>query len=246
MKRIITAIVLGAALTAPGAVAFAKPKGLAHNAIADGVGDTTASYGKLAKYTNIIDVDMRISKNNVPVGMHDRSIATTTHGKGYVDKMTWAQLKKVKTDDGGHIPSLRWLAGKSKSTGKWLHVEMKVTPNAKQWVVINRILKPIKSHVIIDSINLARVDKIKYGYKKAWIPFSKPMPSVKTILKHHLSFIWGPIWVYSPASLATLKAKGVRFITSCGVSTACWERGTRLGVWAFATDNIKAYVAWKP
>lgn len=57
----------------------------------------------LVRDADIIEIDVRLSKDNVVVLMHDPTIDRTTHATGDVSELTWTQLKKVKlrsTTDG--------------------------------------------------------------------------------------------------------------------------------------------------
>jgi len=64
---------------------------------------------------DIVDVDLRMTSDGVIIARHDRDVATTTDGRGNVDELTWAGLRRLDAgahwsgapfDDPVRIPSL--------------------------------------------------------------------------------------------------------------------------------------------
>ncbi len=60
---------------------------------------------------DIIEIDVKITADGVPILMHDRTIDRTTTGKGDPEKMTWTELKKLSLvingkPSGERIPTL--------------------------------------------------------------------------------------------------------------------------------------------
>ncbi len=60
----------------------------------------------IARGAHILEVDVRISKDDVPVLMHDDSIKRTTDSKGQVADKTLAELRAVRLLPKGTIPTL--------------------------------------------------------------------------------------------------------------------------------------------
>lgn len=53
-----------------------------------------------------LEFDVHLTKDNVPVIMHDEKINRTTDGKGYIRDYTLAQLQQFKLADGHPLPTL--------------------------------------------------------------------------------------------------------------------------------------------
>ena len=49
---------------------------------------------------DVVEIDVTLTKDSIPVLMHDNSIERTTTGKGKVSNLTYAQLKNFKLRDG--------------------------------------------------------------------------------------------------------------------------------------------------
>ncbi|OLQ39556.1 glycerophosphodiester phosphodiesterase [Oenococcus oeni] len=54
-----------------------------------------------------IEFDVHLTKDRVPVVMHDERIDRTTNGNGFIKDYQFAELKKFKLADGQTIPSLK-------------------------------------------------------------------------------------------------------------------------------------------
>src|SRR5690349_16918577 len=60
---------------------------------------------------DIIEIDVKVSKDGIPFLMHDRTMDRTTNGKGDPEELTWEELQKLSIVDKGKatkgkIPSL--------------------------------------------------------------------------------------------------------------------------------------------
>jgi glycerophosphoryl diester phosphodiesterase len=54
-----------------------------------------------------LETDLRVTKDGAFVFMHDPTVDRTTTGTGAVADMTLKQIERIRTDDGGQIPTLR-------------------------------------------------------------------------------------------------------------------------------------------
>ena len=53
-----------------------------------------------------IELDVRATSDSVPVVIHDRSVARTTNGGGFVDEMPLSQLQTLDAGQGERVPTL--------------------------------------------------------------------------------------------------------------------------------------------
>ncbi len=56
---------------------------------------------------DIIEIDVKVSKDGVPFLMHDRTLDRTTTGKGDPEKLTWAELQQLFIVDKGKTTRLK-------------------------------------------------------------------------------------------------------------------------------------------
>src|SRR5699024_10474977 len=98
--------------------------------------NTIAAFQKaLEQNVDGVELDVRLSKDGIPVISHDASIARTSNGKGYIHNMTVNQLKKF--DFGSHfntpyknetIPTLEEVLKIFKHSNITIHLELKNGP----------------------------------------------------------------------------------------------------------------------
>lgn len=56
---------------------------------------------------DIVEIDVKVSKDGVPFLMHDRTMDRTTNGKGDPEQYTWEELQQLNIVDKGKLTSLR-------------------------------------------------------------------------------------------------------------------------------------------
>ena len=72
-----------------------------------------------------VEVDVRSTKDSVPVLMHDDSVDRTTSGSGEVSGLTWEQVTRLTTPRNRHVPSLQALCELMTRRGGVLALEIK-------------------------------------------------------------------------------------------------------------------------
>lgn len=120
----------------------------------------------------IIENDVRFTKDDVPVVIHDPTVDTTTNGHGNVADLTLDQLRKARTPDGQYIPTLYEFLNDGKPYGVQYFVELKVNPDATQWDKFNARFDwlGVKNKTVVTSFDKPTLLEAKsYGYKTGWI-----------------------------------------------------------------------------
>ncbi|MCR6098223.1 glycerophosphodiester phosphodiesterase [Salipaludibacillus agaradhaerens] len=108
-----------------------------------------------------LEVDVQLSKDGVPVLIHDETVNRTTNGEGWVKDLTYEELQTMDAgswfhDDFSHatIPSLEelliWLRGQS----LYLNIELK-TGIVHYPGIENAVIKLIKQYDLIDRVILS-------------------------------------------------------------------------------------------
>ncbi|MBD3249661.1 hypothetical protein GF336_06470 [Candidatus Woesearchaeota archaeon] len=121
--------------------------------------NTIKSIGKAIDLgADMIEVDARLSKDKIPVIMHDPTLDRTAKRKGYVEDKMWAQLRKIKVG-GENIPSLEDVIKTIKNRCR-LNIHIKVHE------AISHILRLIKKYdieedVLLSSFSVQTLKKIR-------------------------------------------------------------------------------------
>ncbi len=113
-----------------------------------------------------LEFDVHLTKDNVPVIMHDEKIDRTTNGTGTIRSYTFAELRQFELSDGQKIPTLKELLDLAKNQPVHLNLEFKT--NEIHYENIEKIvLDMVKNYnlvypVIYSSFNL---DSLKIAYQ---------------------------------------------------------------------------------
>ena len=82
----------------------------------------------MASGADMLETDVRLSADGVPVLMHDETVDRTTNGTGLVKELTFAQLRALNAGDKNEactIPTLEELLAALAPTGMLLNLEVK-------------------------------------------------------------------------------------------------------------------------
>ena len=129
--------------------------------------NTMIAFKKAIEYkADGIETDVQLSKDNVPVIIHDETLDRTTDGRGYVKDYTLAELKKFRTKSGEEIPTLKELLELvADSDLKILNLELKnsIFPyEGLEEKVLDMIYQyNLKEKIIISSFNHLSLIKVR-------------------------------------------------------------------------------------
>lgn len=107
--------------------------------------NTLRALAKGMECADFVEVDVRMSKDGVPMIMHDRTLERTTNGKGMVKDFTLEQLKELDAGKGEKIPTLREVLDLVRDRGLLVEIkeagsEEKICDTIKESGVRNLIL----------------------------------------------------------------------------------------------------------
>lgn len=113
-----------------------------------------------------IETDVQLTKDNIPVIIHDETIDRTTNGSGFVKDYIFNEIQRFKTINGEKIPRLEDLLEIfKKSNLKVLNLELKnsiINYEGLEKIVLDLVKKyNIEDKVIISSFNHYSLLKVK-------------------------------------------------------------------------------------
>jgi glycerophosphoryl diester phosphodiesterase len=108
-----------------------------------------------------IELDVQLTRDAVPVVIHDTSVDRTTNGSGLVSQIGFKQLSGLDAGNGEHIPSLlqalNLIGGKAHT-----YVELKESVEGNESAVIQCVLDAkCMDNVTFISFNHKSIDRIK-------------------------------------------------------------------------------------
>jgi len=132
---------------------------------------------------DMVELDVRVSADGVPVVIHDPFLARTTDGRGLVQNLTLAELKRLDAGGGERIPTLEEAMETCREAGIGLYIEIK------------------DSQAVLPLVELVRRHHLKHAvivnsFRPDWLAYVKALdPHIPT------SILFGAINV-DPVKLA--------------------------------------------
>ncbi|RLG95361.1 glycerophosphoryl diester phosphodiesterase [Candidatus Bathyarchaeota archaeon] len=137
-----------------------------------------------------VEIDVRVSRDERLVIMHDETVDRTTNGHGYVSELTFDELRSLDAGMGEKIPTLdeilKFTMGKAK-----LEIELKVPEATEPTIQLIEELNAEKDVIVISFIHelLERVHDLNPNIKTGALFFEVPKDILQRALKAHASSI---------------------------------------------------------
>lgn len=114
-------------------------------------------------YVNWVEVDVQMSKDGVPVLIHDYTLKRTTNGRGSVKETTWADMQlldagrwKSKNYTGERIPSLDEFLNRVQGR---LHANIEIKNSSNVYPGLERkVIEEIRSRNMLNNVVLTSFD----------------------------------------------------------------------------------------
>jgi glycerophosphoryl diester phosphodiesterase len=207
--------------------------------------------------SQIVEMDIRFTKSNVPVLLHDATVDRTTNGTGYVSSMwlwqvnaldsgTWFSTGYTGTKVATLITGLRLIRVKA---GVLAIPELKTSPTSTQLGIIVKVIADagMNGRVIVQSFSatdLNRFHAIAPTVPLALTTSAEPADPVAAVKAAHATY-WLPAASNLTAEhLAAAQSAGIKVWPWTADTTVEWERLSTMGVDGVLTNRAAQYVGW--
>lgn len=245
--------------SADGAVGCPAPAAVAHRGAAALAPEETgpAIMTAVKGGAKVIDADIRFTKSNVPVLLHDATVDRTTNGTGNVSALWLWQLKAL--DAGSWFSpaykntriitldeALRLIAPYS---GRLLSFEVKGIPTTYQLQRVRDTVanRGMNGRVVVgsfDAASLARFHSLAPTVALALGTTGDPAAGPAAAIKAHARY-WAPISTTLTADSVTAAHAASLVVWPWTLNTAVeWERMATLGADGITTDKAVTYLGW--
>jgi glycerophosphoryl diester phosphodiesterase len=197
----------------------------------------------LAHNADYLEMDVQVTKDGWFVIMHDETIDRVSNGTGRVSNKTWAQLSRVRLNDGQRIATLKSVLAMAQPTNAQLLLELKWIPNSRFAKLKRRIDEFDASRVVVNSFSSYVVDKFHGMY-----------PGIRTALDVNKQISVAKARSYggvmpdnrhvTDAWLASMKGAGVPVYLWTVDTTKGWQRFDDK-VTLVLTNRDADYDAWR-
>lgn len=214
--------------------------------------NTLASFRKgLEFHPDFLEMDIHLTKDGIPVVIHDSRIDRTTDGTGRVADYTLAELQKfnaaAKFAGGPYerqaIPSLAQVLDLAKDTGVRLELEVKATADGLRYPAIEQ--KIVDALTARDMLHRVRIMAFELD---TIVRAKKIAPHVQTVALLSLAFL-GTLETYDADKaldyLQVFQPNGIgvwKDLTSQVLVDAAHKRNIMVGVWTVdAEDEMRKF-----
>jgi glycerophosphoryl diester phosphodiesterase len=218
--------------------------------------NTLASFrAALEAKAQMIEFDVALSKDRIPVVIHDETLDRTTNGSGKVNDYTLAELKTFDAGSwfnprfrGETIPTLDQVLNLVEKSAL-LNIEIKEEyhepedpPDAIDKQVLRLILeKDLKASVVVSSFEMRFLERLRKQDRELALAFISRHPADQSVLdqcKKLKLYSWNP-WsgVLTDEQISTMHQIGVKVFTFTVNQTEEFKKLIQLGVDGVFTDN---------
>jgi glycerophosphoryl diester phosphodiesterase len=224
-------------LLALAACAAPRTRVLAHRGGPKPDGTILAGERSIALGVEILEMDVRLTKDGHAVILHDATVDRTTNGKGPVAGMTLEELKRLDAGEGQRVSTVAELLAAIRGRA-WVTLELKVVAAADKVVEAIRAADAF-AWAVVRSPDLERLGALKKAEPRLLTGAMAPWPpDVDRLRALGLA-------AYTPSSNAKLTREEVARIQAAGIAvwaTLCndpaeMRRLAALGVDGIITDD---------
>jgi glycerophosphoryl diester phosphodiesterase len=192
-----------------------------------------------------LESDIRFTKDDVPVMLHDETVDRTTNGRGLISSYTFAQVRAFRTADGQVIPSFAQFVTYLKAYRRKAFIEFKVLPTARQWALVDKAAAEMKNSLITYSMYPAYLTAYRaHGFPTAL--YERVKSATPAQIRAQGSYYFRQYGAVAASEIAALRALKVNVVLFTPSSTSGWKKSRALGAWGVLTDNAATYAAWRP
>jgi glycerophosphoryl diester phosphodiesterase len=150
-----------------------KPLRIGHRGAAGHVLENTL--GSIEKAIELgvdyVEIDLRLTRDGHVVVLHDATVDRTTNGHGRIKDLTLAQVKRIKTKDGQHVPTLEEVL-KLTDGRVGLMLELKIRGLAKP------VTEMVERSSFSSPVIYASFQHKELSHVREWAPSATIMPLI--------------------------------------------------------------------
>jgi glycerophosphoryl diester phosphodiesterase len=187
----------------------------------------------LDRGANAIETDLRLTRDNVIVIMHDATVNRTTSGKGRVSAMSLSEFLALKTARGRTPPTLERVLQKFSDRDITLFLEIK-EPKPAMLEPLLALLEKYRgrAQIIVFAINAPFLASVKSAlpWVKAFYAPINPFTAISTTEKYHLDGLLLADFFTTKNMVQKAHAQNLPVVASMLQRRFEIERAIRLGV----------------
>lgn len=234
MRVLLVLLAFSAGCGAPDRLADGRTRVITHRVQKPGPEGTIAGGERaIAMGADILEMDVRLTRDGHAVILHDAAVDRTTDGKGPVAGMSLAELKRLDAGGGERVPTVAEFLAAVRGRA-WVTLELKVVAAAERVVEAVRAADAF-AWAVVRSPDLDRLGALKKAEPRLLTGAMAPWPtSVERLAGLGVA-------AYTPASNEKLTREDVGRLQAAGIAvwaTLANEEGEMRRLAALGVDGI--------
>lgn len=224
------------------------PVAVSHRGIGAGGPESTLRgfRGVIRVGMRTLESDVRFTRDQVPVIMHDATVDRTTDGHGRVAGLTYRRIARLDAGGGAKVPRLRGLVALAARR----HVRLLTELKARRATVrqVRTVLRLVRARAMVPhttvhsrhAANLRRVHRMAPRIRTMLVLRRNVNPPIARAL----DVIGVSQNLVTPGRVRRWHREGVRVYSFTVNRRAGWRRLDAAGVDGLVTDRPRAYLTW--
>jgi len=207
---------------------------------------------------SVLETDIQLTADNVPVLMHDWTIDRTTTGSGPVWEHTYEELSRLDAGSwyssdfaGVRVPTLEELLDLMQPHGTWAMLELKGSWTVEQCELVTDLIESygVANRVILASFDLVTLQALSVAAND--IPrllIAREVngdPAVLAKLSGAVGIVTSDRFISSrPDVVGRIQKAGLGVMVYTVNTETAWERAVKLGLDGIITDRPNEFGSW--
>lgn len=200
--------------------------------------NTLQALRKGIECADFVEVDLRLTKDGIPVAIHDASLDRTTDGAGPVKSYTIEELKRLDAGEGESIPALYEVLKLIRDSGSGLVAEIK-EPGTEA-IIVSVLMDQMPGRLILTSAypdSVAMAKRLLPGVQAGLIYSERSDDLIKTAHQSRADVIFLRLDQASHEVVEQIKEAGLLAIVWALGTQDSVQRATKLDVDGIVADD---------
>lgn len=203
--------------------------------------NTLKAYSLAAEYgMDYIECDPRFTKDGVLIISHDKSVDRVTKGKGNVEDMTLAEIKKLKTKNGESVPTFEEVVKLAKEKNLKIYIDSKLNDTS----YFQKIIKILKDNGMEKNVvfgiwwdSVQKTMEKEHPEIATSLSYPAPFPTLKAVKKSGSEWVGMMVDTATEGRIAQSDKMGLKVITMPINDEETIREKIKFGLHVIQTDN---------
>ena len=207
--------------------------------------------GAVKRGANVIETDLRLTKDGVWIIMHDPTLGRTTYGQGRVNAKTLDQIQALKTTHGYNVPTLQKLI-KTFADDKSVGFQLELKDAGATTEQLQQVVDLLEANGVLDRVlftstlskNLRRIKELSPTTPTGYIAIGTTRPKLATLLEHKVNYVMIHHTRLTEVYVNRMAGNGIQVSARSATKSSEYKLIVAKGATRVVVDDVKGYNNW--